>query len=249
MQTPPPHHHSWEAAYERELHNHTSDTTDEGVIWFDESAAEDRVVRKLRAYDAAEGGPLDRARARFLDLGTGNGHMLFALREDEAEAGDRWRGDLVGVDYSWKSVELAGRIDERRRAALEEEDDDDGRGWARVMFRHWDILADAPGEEWLGDGFDVVLDKGTFDAISLMPRTEGTPHPCEVYRDKVAGLIKPGRFLFITSCNWTKEELIDWLTDGEGTLVYHDEAEYPTFRFGGQVGQSVVSLVFRKDAG
>ena len=102
-------------------------------------------------------------------------------------------------------------------------------------------------EEWLRDGFDVVLDKGTFDAISLMPRTDGHPHPCEVYRERVEKLIKPGDYLFVTSCNWTKEELISWLVTDDSGLRYHDEAKYPTFQFGGRTGQSVVTVVFKRD--
>lgn len=160
--------------------------------------------------------------------------MLFAIREDEDDDGGlRWESArTVGVDYSVKSVELARQLGEQREMP-------------EIMFEQWDLLGEEPGD-WLDGGFDVVLDKGTFDAISLMPHDEASPHPCETYREKVVLLIKPRRYLFITSCNWTKDELISWLVPKGGALELLDEAEYPTFTFGGQTGQSVVTLVFRR---
>jgi len=172
-----------------------------------------------------------RAPSSFLDLGTGNGHLLFSLREEDEE-GKCWEGEMVGVDYSETSVQLARGIDGQKDAKS-------------VRFELWDLLSEQPGD-WLRDGFDVVLDKGTFDAISLMPRVEGSPHPCELYREKVAPLIKPEHFLVITSCNWTKDELLAWLAPKHGELQYYSEAKYPTFTFGGQTGQSIVTLVLRK---
>lgn len=172
--------------------------------------------------------------------------MLFALREDEDDEGERWTGEMVGVDYSPASVQLARQVDARRLQALNEEREDDGSdGLARIVFEQWDLLSEAPGA-WLEDGFDVVLDKGTFDAISLMPHSGESPHPCEMYLEKVAALIKPGSFLFITSCNWTKEELLGWLACKGSELTFFDEAKYRTFTFGGQTGQSVVTAIFRR---
>ncbi|KAI5370855.1 putative Methyltransferase domain-containing protein [Septoria linicola] len=234
----------WEKCYERELKNHTADPEDEGINWFEESNAEDVVLKLLSSYDLTSGGGLDREDTRFLDLGTGNGHMLFALREDENEHGERWLGDMLGVDYSPKSVELAKQINEQRK---EELDEDDEQGYANVELQQWDLLTEQPDEEWLRDGFEVVLDKGTFDAISLMPTTDGQSHPCEVYRERVVRLIKPANFLIVTSCNWTKEELVSWLVTEDSGLHYHDEAKYPTFKFGGKTGQSVVTVVFKRD--
>lgn len=230
---------SWDAAYSREIINHEEDADDEGTIWFDESNAEDAILAQLGALEedsllsrsvAADGIDAQRA-ARFLDLGTGNGHLLFTLREQD-EDGEWWQGEMVGVDYSEASVQLASRIATRKQTDS-------------IRFEQWDLLAD-PAGDWLQDGFDVVLDKGTFDAISLMPHAEGSTHPCEVYRDKVLPLIKPGCFLLITSCNWTKREVLDWLAPDSGALSYYAEAKYPTFTFGGQTGQSIVTLLLRR---
>lgn len=167
--------------------------------------------------------------------------MLFALREDENDDGERWAGEMVGVDYSPKSVELARQLDTQRREAL----DDDVDSYANVRFEQWDLLTEAAGD-WLGQGFEVVLDKGTFDAISLMPHSGEGPHPCETYLSQVEPLIKAGCFLVITSCNWTKDELVGWLAPEGGGLAFRDEATYRTFTFGGQTGQSVVTLIFQR---
>ncbi|KAK5135453.1 hypothetical protein LTR08_005241 [Meristemomyces frigidus] len=227
----------WDEAYSRELRNNEDDADDEGTIWFDENGAEEAILRQLDALEQQrllrrrrdEG--TGRAPSRFLDLGTGNGHLLFALREEDDE-GQCWTGDLVGVDYSETSVQLAQRI------ALQKQT-------GSVRFEEWDLLSDPPGS-WLNGGFDVALDKGTFDAISLMPQSENLPHPCETYREKIIPLIIPEGFLVITSCNWTKDELMDWLAPQGSGMRYHSEAKYPTYTFGGQTGQSIVTLALRR---
>lgn len=223
---------SWDNIYTREISNHAADEQDEGTIWFDESGAEDAVVKLLEELE--DEGELRKEKSSFLDLGTGNGHMLFTLRGEE-----EWVGEMVGVDYSLPSVELARRIAVQKE--LEE----------GIRFEEWDLLASGHGAapEWMPEGgFDVVLDKGTFDAISLMPSDSATGrHPCETYRSVVPPLVKNGGWVVVTSCNWTKEELIGWLSgEEEGGLEYVREARYPTFQFGGKTGQSIVSVAFKR---
>ncbi|KAK6434977.1 Protein-lysine N-methyltransferase efm4 [Oleoguttula sp. CCFEE 5521] len=220
----------WERAYALELSNHASAPEDEGTVWFDESNAETAVCNLLDRLE--EDGHFDRTTARVLDLGTGNGHMLFTLREEGYE------GELVGVDYSAASVALARRIEEAREL-------DDGQG---VRFEEWDVLTQPPGD-WFGEDFEIVLDKGTFDAISLMPREHGTEPVSEVYRRRVEGLVKSSGVVVVTSCNWTKEEVCGWLAQGNGGLEFLQEAKYPSFKFGGRTGQSVVTIAFQKKSG
>ena len=233
--------YSWDNAYSRELINHEDDADDEGTVWFSESNAESaisKVLGKLASKGLLDRGARDpsteqstpRSGARFLDLGTGNGHLLHHLQEEDDDD-EIWAGEMVGVDYSETSVDLARRIAQQK-------------GASSISFELWDLLAEAPGD-WLKTGFDVVLDKGTFDAISLMESVEGAGHPCEVYRDKVVPLVKYGGFLVVTSCNWTKTELLEWLACEQ--LRFYDEATYRTFTFGGQTGQSIVTLVFKRD--
>ncbi|KAK4925159.1 hypothetical protein LTR28_012287, partial [Elasticomyces elasticus] len=212
----------WDSAYVRELTNHTTSADDEGTIWFDDSCAEEKVLERLEA--AADRGVLRktpthrqkddvndsgiRPSSRILDLGTGNGHMLFSLREEG------WMGELIGVDYSQASVELAWRIYHTRKETwtVEEQDgacqnkaspaaDDVNKETELthplqpIRFEKWDLLTEEPGA-WLADGFDAVLDKGTFDAISLSAETDAEGRRiCESYRDRVTPLVKTGRLL------------------------------------------------------
>jgi len=165
--------------------------------------------------------------------------MLFALRD----AG--WEGPMVGLDYSGASVRLARRVQEGRVERSGENGEEESGGDA-VRFEEWDILNSGAGE-WLGDGFDVVLDKGTFDAISLSGEVgaEGK-RICEGYRERAEKLVKRGGRLLVTSCNWTEAELKWWFDVSGGGLVFEDSIRYPSFRFGGVEGTKVASVCFRK---
>lgn len=187
---------------------------------------------------------LDKRKTSFLDLGTGNGEMLFLLRE----AG--WGGRMVGVDYSGGSVEFC-----RRRVVGKGEGGEGGK----MEFTEWDILTSSPLPSWFGNdeyeegtgagsGFDVVLDKGTFDAVSLCNELdEQGRRVCEGYAARVERLVRKGGLVVVTSCNWTEEELVGWFEGGgEAGLERWGRVEYPVFRFGGRQGQSVVSVVFRR---
>ena len=251
----------WDSAYALELNNFTSNTTttDEGTIWFSDAGAEERMLQFLEnladegilhkepseddgtGEDGGGNGNGNRGAdlnlregtrpeaTRFLDLGTGNGHLLFALREDG------WEGEMLGVDYSAQSVALAKEIGARR-----------GEAYQGIRFEEWDLLGQSPGL-WLRDGFDVVLDKGTFDAICLSQETDAQgSRICEGYRGKAEGLVKRGGRLLITSCNWTEEELRGWFEAEGSQLAYEDKVKYPSFTFGGKTGTSVVTLCFKR---
>lgn len=120
----------------------------------------------------------------FLDLGTGNGHFLLRLRglDDEGEVdeeGEKWEGRIMGVDYSEKSVEFARRIA--------------GDKGVEAEFRYWDIMSSSPSAILDGaqkEGWDVVLDKGTFDAISLSEeKDEQGRRLCEGYKERMMPLV------------------------------------------------------------
>lgn len=61
--------------------------------------------------------------------------------------------------------------------------------------------------------FDVCIDKGTFDAISLNP--DGTKGAKTHYVQALKDVLKDKGFFVITSCNWTKEQLLHRFSEGE----------------------------------
>jgi EEF1A lysine methyltransferase 2 len=159
---------------------------------------------------------------------------------------------MVGVDYSKASVRLAEELGKNRE------------GCQDIKFETMDIIRDDPPtqEWWHKNAFDLVLDKGTFDAISLSDEVIGSfggdhsqaGQPLTrihtLYPSRALSMVKPGGFLLVTSCNWTQEELIHWFTAGttgsnHGTSVWK-RIEYPRFKFGGQEGQGVSTVCFRK---
>ncbi|KAE8348097.1 hypothetical protein BDV28DRAFT_161647 [Aspergillus coremiiformis] len=183
-----------------------------------------------------------------------------------------FRGGMVGVDYSARSVELARELQRLKchSAYLMDEDDVDvDVDEEEIRFEEWDILASVGGLEEGGldwfpyerGGFDIVLDKGTFDAVSLSEEEvvveEGggsvggkkvVRRVCERYPGIVRGLVRKGGFLVVTSCNWTEEELISWFTREKGgdCLEVWGRVQYPRFRFGGKEGQGVCTVCFQR---
>jgi EEF1A lysine methyltransferase 2 len=160
---------------------------------------------------------------------------------------------MVGVDYSEQSVLLARKLWKQYSTSVLQVDG--VKPESSISFEVYDLIRDDPATSpwwpYREGGFDLVLDKGTFDAISLSSETvmeAGGRRLFEIYPAKIAGMIRPGGFFLITSCNWTQDEVIRWFTTGdlrELLTIYH-VIKYPTFQFGGQTGQGVVSICFRK---
>eukprot|EP00245_Coleochaete_scutata_P007152 TRINITY_DN22255_c0_g1_i1.p1 TRINITY_DN22255_c0_g1~~TRINITY_DN22255_c0_g1_i1.p1 ORF type:complete len:431 (-),score=92.47 TRINITY_DN22255_c0_g1_i1:188-1378(-) len=189
----------WDTTYADELANF-HEHGDPGEIWFGDSVMDtmvDWTTNLAAAY--AEGGQIDLQIAvaagsnctagraagwRVLDLGTGNGVLLHAL----AKRGFR---DLTGVDYSEPAVELARELAQKE-------------GLSHLSFMVDDVL-----ETRLEGHYDLILDKGTLDAVGLHP--DGRSHKF-LYKQTVEKLLAPGGLLVVTSCNCTKEELVAELT-------------------------------------
>ena len=90
-----------------------------------------------------------------------------------------------------------------------------------------------------GAPFDVCLDKGTYDAISL---TADSKLRKECYTAMVQRHLKEGGFFVIASCNWTKQELIQLFP----CFNYVSDIPAPSISFGGRSGQTVTTVVFVK---
>ncbi|KAL8928112.1 MAG: hypothetical protein Q9172_001022 [Xanthocarpia lactea] len=228
---PPLPSRSWETTYTHDLTTHTNNPNHTGTTWFTSSNASPLTLTYLLSLTP----PLCKSSTTFLDLGTGNGEMLFLLR---SEGG--FSGPMLGIDYSTASIELATRL--ARQKGYTDQD---------VRFREWDILRPSTAENgWVEGEFNLVLDKGTFDAVSLNEETDELGRRvCEGYRDKVVGMVKVGGRLLVTSCNWTESELREWF-EGKGEdrrgLEFEGRVDYPKFKFGGREGQSVSAVCFRR---
>ncbi|RAL00649.1 putative S-adenosylmethionine-dependent methyltransferase [Aspergillus ibericus CBS 121593] len=288
------------------------DDSDPGTSWFSEHNAPDKVLQFLtdeefplapvNTIPASSSSPSSgedkeggggSGQPSILDLGTGNGSMLALLRKRGG-----FRGEMVGVDYSIRSVELARELQRLRihSAYLSDSDDSDSDAEGEdegkdkdtnIRFEEWDILHHGENNtenekgtlDWFPydkGGFDIVLDKGTFDAVSLSDEVvvEGDGDDtaasasgrkiqrrvCERYPGIVRGLVRKGGFVVVTSCNWTEEELVHWFTSSTGTtgsggegqedrLVVWGRVEYPRFRFGGREGQGVCTVCFQRVEG
>jgi len=154
-----------------------------------------------------------------IDLGCGNGFMLLELFDEGFT-------NLVGVDYSENAIEVCKAIATDRKADL-------------IKFEVFDLVDGAI--ENLGQ-FDVCLDKGTFDAVSLIPDRP----QLEVrrkYLQNVHRMLSDDGIFILTSCNWTTDELkvhsSDWFS-------FVSVIPTATFNFGGVVGNVISIAVLKK---
>lgn len=178
-----------------------------------------------------------------LEVGSGNGALLFALQEAGYNA-----AHICGVDYSEDAVRLAKAVGSTRGERAE-----------KVTFGVCDFLKDFPpplspsqtsGND--GDGvngvnaWDLVLDKGTFDAMALAERDDDGKSPSDDYPPRIAQILKPDGLFLITSCNFTEEELKDKFANIVTGLEYYSRIQFPAFSFGGRSGTMYSSVAFRK---
>ncbi|KAH9945188.1 S-adenosyl-L-methionine-dependent methyltransferase [Epithele typhae] len=236
----------WDGVYSRELSNF-HDIGDEGEVWFGEDSVEKMVDWTL------ENVPADPA-PHILEVGTGNGNLLFAL----CEAGYPPE-KMSGIDYSMDAVELARAIASSKSTAPADESDADEPSPAlpeadKISFSACDFLRDEvallPGMTFNATDatavWDLVLDKGTMDAIALAEKDGEGKSPADGYPARIGRVVKPGGFFLITSCNFTEEELKAKFTSTAVGLVFHSRRPWPTFSFGGQTGNVYSTVAFTK---
>jgi hypothetical protein len=114
------------------------------------------------------------------DLSLGNGHVIQRLL-------NRGFVHLTGIDYSEKSVELA-------RTQIGSD----------IPFHVIDMTE---SDTSLLDHYDIGIDKGTLDAI-LLCSSDQRKNKRDAYVNTVHRHIK--NFLFLISCNWTRNELLEF---------------------------------------
>jgi SAM-dependent methyltransferase len=172
-------------------------------------------VTKMRKW-AAEHILTQEAPLRILECGSGNGTLLLSFLTSPASLGPQ-AFHLTGIDYSEGSTRLSRSIEVHRRQALPDviDEEEEVINPVEVAWRVGDLLRDEIEEEW-----DLVLDKGTFDALCLSQEVveeKGGRLPSAVYPEQVAKLVKPGGYFLITSCNFTEEEIKRrWTREGLG---------------------------------
>lgn len=86
-----------------------------------------------------------------------------------------------------------------------------------VIFFHFQEMDFLNCEGELKD-FDLCIDKGTFDAISLNP--DNTKEGKRLYVQALKDSLKSQGFFAITSCNWTKEQLLERFSEGNDSCLY-----------------------------
>jgi len=141
------------------------------------------------------------------------------------------------IDYSGNAISLAKSI-----ASTKETEDATSIQFTVHDFLTEDLLKDNK----ISGGWDLILDKGTFDAISLGEKDENGHAPHRQYPQRLSALMKLGARFLITSCNFTEDELKSVFLVPEAGLVYHSRIQHPTFTFGGKSGSIVVTLAFEK---
>jgi EEF1A lysine methyltransferase 2 len=136
-------------------------------------------IEKMVSWAIANVAPS--AKKSVLEVGSGNGTLLFAM----CEAG--YSPDyMLGIDYSADAVKLARAIAPTRNAE-------------NLAFEECDFLYD--GVPSLGDneeGWDLVLDKGTYDAIALAQKDDEGRFPAAGYPKRLASLLRPNGYFLIT---------------------------------------------------
>lgn len=244
-------HEFWDSTYGRELESF-QDIGDEGEVWFGEDSSDeilDWIAHHLpspmtpttkTSFSELES-PIDRPTTglesqHILDVGCGNGQLLFLLAQ-----GGYSVNQLTGIDYSAGSIELTSRIAQ-------------AKGIKGLRLEVKDILRDTiepPNRSMMRqgkerDGWDLITDKGTFDAISLSDELMDGQKSYTHYPSRISSLLaKPGGILLITSCNWTEEELIKIFVTPETGLRYHSKIPRSSFTFGGTEGTTITTIAFQ----
>uniref|UniRef100_A0A0K0F7L2 Protein-lysine N-methyltransferase n=1 Tax=Strongyloides venezuelensis TaxID=75913 RepID=A0A0K0F7L2_STRVS len=208
----------WDSRYELEIKNF-EENGDEGEIWFGKNA-ENRILLYINQLE------LDKD-IQFIDIGCGNGSLLRRLQ-------DRGYKNLTGVDYSSSAIELSKRLSDNGNDNNNE-----------IVFKVDDMLSDNHDSELIHK-FNIILDKGTWDAICLSG-DRGERLKC--YKKNIDTFFTNDsskvQLFIIVSCNFTKEELIELFVD-DNLQFESDLPPSKTFSFGGKSGQTSTGVVFKK---
>ncbi|CEQ41232.1 SPOSA6832_02923, partial [Sporobolomyces salmonicolor] len=169
-------------------------------------------------------------------VGTGNGQLLFCF----SSAGYT---SLTGIDYSPLSIQLAQSILSARLSAASSHSDEDESSSSPLAhppprFFAADILGVGLGKEVegvTGEQWDLITDKGTYDAVCLSDELKDGRSLRELYveANPAAG-------------NWTQAELEKAFVSQQTGLKVHSHVPRASFMFGGSTGSSITTIAFEK---
>lgn len=142
---------------------------------------------------------------------------------------------MVGMDYSEAAIDLC------KESASHE---------SLIEFKVSDLTNNAQIES-SAKLYTLIIDKGTFDAMSLSPAADADKSQrdekiIETYARNVSKMLKDdnGRLL-ITSCNWTVDELTRYFAS-HFQFVTEVKGRKSAFQFGGVSGSTERMVVFAK---
>lgn len=207
----------WDSIYERDI-SIFNNVGDIGEIWFGK-----RVQTKIVDW-IVKHFPKNSCESYICEIGCGNGALLAKLYNKIPYI------HLNGLDYSESAIELANTCNPDLPIQWHVGDFLDTNDFIKKKFHEM---------------FDLVIDKGTFDAMTL----SGIQGILEAYKSSLAACIKSNTGIFIlTSCNWTRNELIQMFSsnDCNSSFIVQEEILHDTpFIFQGNSGNCVTSIVFK----
>jgi EEF1A lysine methyltransferase 2 len=203
---------------------------DVGEIWFG-NAVERNMVLWIEQN-------INDKNARIAEFGCGNGHLLVLLVWVVIYI-TYWKAkkrflNLTGFDYSKNSIELSEKV--AKSEGVE------------IIYRQVDLCANEVQVE--RNSWDLIYDKGTFDAVSLCPN-DGEMHERNLEMENLYAkccfeALKPGGKLMICSCNWTVEELQTKFKQQGFSFITTVQVSKQSFSFGGKAGDTARCTIFQK---
>ncbi|XP_065577009.1 LOW QUALITY PROTEIN: EEF1A lysine methyltransferase 2-like [Artemia franciscana] len=201
----------WDDQYQLELENF-HDHGDEGEVWFG-NLVMNRIVKWCSSSESID------KKTPVLDVGSGNG--LLAL-----EISRKGFLNVLGIDYSETAVQLSREIAKESSSHV------------RLKFAIFcrNLAAFSKGSK-----FGLILDKGTYDAISL---SDNAVEDRGKYVENIHSIMLPNSFFLIATCNWTMEEIVQSFLP---YFCFVETIPTPSFQFGGKQGNNVSIVVFKRN--
>ena len=204
----------WDSAYLQEIEQLHNNPSELGDIWFGKN-----LQKKIVNYIDDN---FSDKKINILDIGCGNGVLLYKLSKKKFE-------NLFGIDYSIQSIKLAKEIITIKEKKHNKK--------FNINFFQEDINNKSNN---INIKFDIIHDKGSLDAF-LMNKNNSIEN---YYKYLFYYSIKNKTIFIITSCNNTKEELLNKFSLEKGFKLIN-EIKSKTFSFGGHEGNDHVTLIFQ----